>query len=116
MNVLFVCSQNKLRSPTAEQVFARWPGIEVSSCGLNNDAENPATPEQIEWADTIFVMEKAHRHKLSQHYQRHLKNAKVICLNIPDEFEFMGPDLVAILKERVPKFLPGQSSNTCWSK
>lgn len=59
MKVLFVCSQNKLRSPTAEQVFSRWPGIEVMSCGLNNDAENPARPELIEWADIIFVMEQA---------------------------------------------------------
>ena len=109
MNVLFVCSQNRLRSPTAEQVFASWPGIEVSSCGLNNDAENPATPELIEWADTIFVMEKAHRNKLSKHYKSHLKNAKVVCLNIPDEFEFMDPALVALLKERVPKFLPVRS-------
>lgn len=46
-NVLFICSQNRLRSPTAEQVFADWPGIETSSAGLNNDAENPATPELI---------------------------------------------------------------------
>jgi predicted protein tyrosine phosphatase len=57
-NILFVCSQNKLRSPTAEQVFAEWPGIEVSSAGTNNDAENPLSTELIEWADILFVMER----------------------------------------------------------
>ena len=57
-NVLFVCSQNKLRSPTAEQVFASWPNIEASSAGTNNDAENPLSAELIEWADIVFVMEK----------------------------------------------------------
>lgn len=46
-NILFICSQNRLRSPTAEQVFAGWPGIETSSAGLNNDAENPVTPELL---------------------------------------------------------------------
>ena len=46
-NVLFLCSQNRLRSPTAEHVFADWPGIETSSAGLNHDAENPLTPELL---------------------------------------------------------------------
>ena len=52
---LFVCSQNKLRSPTAERVFSRWPGIEVDSAGLNNDAENPVTPENVAWADVLMA-------------------------------------------------------------
>lgn len=39
MNVLFVCGRNKWRSPTAEQVFADWPGIVCASAGLNHDAE-----------------------------------------------------------------------------
>lgn len=57
-NILFICSQNKLRSPTAEQVFSTWPHIEVSSAGTNNDAETPLSNELIEWADIIFVMER----------------------------------------------------------
>ncbi|NEX92981.1 low molecular weight protein tyrosine phosphatase family protein [Caulobacter sp. 17J65-9] len=104
-NVLFVCSQNKLRSPTAEQVFSTWEGIEVSSAGTNADAENPLTGELVEWADVIFVMEKAHRNKLSQRFRRHLKKARVICLGIPDDYDFMDPELVRILEARVPQFL-----------
>ena len=33
-NLLFLCSRNRLRSPTAEQVFAAWPGVETASAGL----------------------------------------------------------------------------------
>jgi len=59
-NVLFVCSRNRLRSPTAEQVFADWPGIETASAGVDHDADNPLTPELLQWADVIFVMERVH--------------------------------------------------------
>ncbi len=104
-NVLFVCSQNKLRSPTAEQVFAEWPGLEVASAGLNHDAEVPLTGELVEWARIIFVMEQAHRNKLRKRFKPHLKTARVICLGIPDEYDFMDPDLVRLLKARVPQFL-----------
>jgi predicted protein tyrosine phosphatase len=105
-NVLFICSQNRLRSPTAEQVFADWPGIETASAGLNQGADNPVTPELLEWADVIFVMERAHRAKLSAKFKPHLGNKRVICLDIPDEYEFMEPGLVRLLKAKVPGHLP----------
>jgi predicted protein tyrosine phosphatase len=105
-NVLFVCSQNRLRSPTAEQVFATWPGIETASAGLNHDAENPLTPELLEWADLIFVMERAQRAKLAAKFKAHLGKARVICLDIPDEYRFMEPTLVEQLKTKVSRHLP----------
>lgn len=105
-NILFICSQNRLRSPTAEQVFAGWPGIETSSAGLNNDAENPVTPELLEWAHTVFVMERAHRSKLSAKFGPHLRLARVVCLDIPDNYAYMDPELIKLLKARVPRYLP----------
>lgn len=105
-NVLFVCSQNKLRSPTAEQVFASYPSIEVASAGTNNDAENPLTSELVRWADIIFVMERTHRNKLQRRFRQDLRSARIICLDIPDEYEFMDEALVQILKTRVARFLP----------
>lgn len=104
-NVPFVCSQNKLRSPTAEQVFAEWPGIEVSSAGLNNDAEEPLTAELVEWADVIFVMEQAHRNRLLKKFKRSLK-ARLIVLGIPDDYKFMEEALIRLLKTRVTPHLP----------
>lgn len=105
-HVLFVCGRNRLRSPTAEQVFSSHPGIECASAGLNNDADNPVTPELLEWADLVFVMEKAQRNKLSSKFKAHLREARVVCLDIPDDYDFMDPDLVRLLKSKVPKFLP----------
>jgi predicted protein tyrosine phosphatase len=103
--ILFICSQNKLRSPTAEQVFAEMPDLEVLSAGTNNDAVTPLSSELIEWADRIFVMENTHREKLQKRFRNSLKSKKIICLGIPDNFSYMDPQLVAILKKKVPQFL-----------
>jgi predicted protein tyrosine phosphatase len=105
LRVLFVCSQNKLRSPTAEQVFADYPGIECTSAGTNDDAENPLSAELVEWADVIFVMEKQHQKKLASRYQRNLRGKRVVCLVIPDDYEFMQPELVDLLERRVKPHL-----------
>jgi len=102
--VLFVCSQNRLRSPTAQQVFASRAGFEVASAGLNQEAEVPVSVELLEWADVIFVMERAHRTKLAKKFRTHLKSKRVICLDIPDEFEFMDPRLVRLLEARAGPF------------
>ena len=105
-NVLFICSQNRLRSPTAEQVFASHPAINVASAGTNNDAEIPLTPELVRWADIIFVMEKVHRNKLQKRFRSDLKDARLICLDIPDDYDFMEDGLVRLLKAKVGRFLP----------
>lgn len=110
--VLFVCSQNRLRSPTAEQVFSSWAGMECTSAGLNTDAENRVTMELVQWADVIFVMEKAHRNKLSAKFKPSLAGKRVICLDIPDEYEYMDPRLVGLLKARVPRHLPTITPNS----
>jgi predicted protein tyrosine phosphatase len=105
-NVLFVCSQNKLRSPTAEQLFSRRPDLEVASAGTNSDAETPLSAELVEWADVIFVMEKIHRAKLQQRFRASLKSKRVVCLDIPDKYRFMDPELVQLLEAKVGRHLP----------
>ena len=105
--LLFICSQNRLRSPTAEQIFAAYPNTEAASAGTDNDADVPVTAELLEWADIIFVMEKTHRIKISRKFRRHLNGKRIVCLNIPDEFEFMDPALVSLLRSKVPRFLSG---------
>ena len=76
----------------------------MDSAGLNADAENLLSSEQVAWADIIFVMEKAQRMKLQRGFRKQLR-AKVVCLDIPDDYAFMDPDLVRILNERVPRHL-----------
>ena len=105
-NVLFICGRNRLRSPTAEAVFADWPGIEVASAGISPDAESPVTPEALGWAELIFVMDRNQRAKLSSRFRKHLKGKRIICLDIPDRYSFMDPDLVELLNSKVPRHLP----------
>ena len=87
-------------------MFADYPGIECSSAGTNHDADNPLTGELVDWAEIIFAMEKTHRNKLKSKFKRHLTNKRIICLDIPDEYEYMDPDLVRLLKAKVSQFLP----------
>lgn len=103
--VLFVCSRNRLRSPTAEQVFAAHPGIECASAGLSADAEEVLTSELVDWAELIFVMEKAHRRRLAAKFGRQLRGKRVVCLDIPDHYGFMEPALVALLRTKVTPLL-----------
>lgn len=97
-----------MRSPTAEHIFADWPNVETASAGINHDADNPVTPELLEWADTVFVMESAHRSKLSAKFKRHLSGVKVICLGIPDDFAYMDDGLIALLMATIPRHLPSR--------
>lgn len=103
--ILFVCSRNKLRSPTAEQLFSQEPGLEVLSAGTERDADVPVSPELIEWADRIFVMEQTHRTKLQQRFKPYLDGKPIVCLGIPDDYAFMDPALIALLERKVRPFL-----------
>jgi predicted protein tyrosine phosphatase len=102
---LFICTQNRLRSPTAEHVFSTWPEVETDSAGLGADADVPLSPEQIEWATIIFVMEKRHRRWLAARFKRHLNGKRVICLDIPDDYDYMQPELVRLLESKAGPFL-----------
>jgi len=102
---LFVCAQNRLRSPTAEQVFSQWPGVECASAGVHSSADVPLSAELIEWADIIFVMEKAHRNKMSSKFRASLHGKRVVVLGIPDEYEYMEPGLVRLLEAKVAPYL-----------
>lgn len=110
--VLFVCSQNKLRSPTAEQIFSGRPGFEVASAGTDSSADTPVSIEILEWAEVIFVMERKHRDKIAKKFRAQLKNKRIICLDIPDDFEFMDPMLVRLLESKVGPFFARKSTVT----
>ena len=106
MNLLFVCSENRLRSPTGEEVFSKYEGISAIGCGTNSDARTVVSGDLIEWADIVFVMERSHRNKVSKKFKDILKNKKLVCLDIPDEYERMDPVLIRLLVNRVMRHLP----------
>lgn len=105
MNLLFVCTENRLRSPTAEAVFSEYPGIQAIGAGTNLDAETPVSGDLVEWADVILVMEKSHRNKISKKYKELLKGKRLVCLDIPDHYECMQPELVKLLEAKVPRYV-----------
>jgi predicted protein tyrosine phosphatase len=100
-HILFICSQNKLRSPTAEQLYSETSGLEVASAGLNNDAEVSVTPELLEGSDRIFVMERTHRSRLTKKFESHLRGKRITVLNIPDDYDFMDEFLLIILEQKL---------------
>ncbi|MBG7609063.1 MAG: phosphotyrosine protein phosphatase [Verrucomicrobia bacterium] len=96
--ILFLCSRNKLRSPTAEETFRNRPGIEVDSAGLAPDAEVSLSGEQIEWADLIIVMENVHKQRLNRKFRRFLSGKRIVVLGIPDKYPYMDEKLVELLE------------------
>lgn len=110
MRALFVCSRNRLRSPTAEAIFAGWADVETDSAGTSPDAEVQLSADQIDWADVIFVMEGRHRTLLTRRFQKQLKGKRLICLDIKDEYAFMQPELIALLQTKVGRHLKQSSA------
>jgi predicted protein tyrosine phosphatase len=103
-HALFICGRNRLRSPTGENIFQGRGGFETSSAGLNPDADVQVSPELLEWADLIFVMETAQRLKLTKKFSEHLRDKKIICLGIPDDYEYMDPELIRLLEAKAGLF------------
>ena len=99
--ILFICSENRLRSPTAEAVFNEYDGIEAIGAGTNSDAVTPLSGDLIEWADVIMVMEDAHRNKVAKKYRELLKNKRLVVLDVADNYTYMQAELVQLLKQKV---------------
>ena len=101
--LLFVCSENRLRSPTAESVFSEYENFDAIGAGTNSDAETPVSGDLIEWCDIVLVMEKSHRNKVKKKFKDLLSSKRVVVLDIPDNYDFMQPELIKLLKNRVAK-------------
>jgi predicted protein tyrosine phosphatase len=101
MNLLFVCSRNRRRSPTAETVFSGLQNCSVLSAGTSPDAETPISADLIEWADIVFVMEAVHKRRLNRRFPSVMRSKKLIVLGIPDQYSYMDEELIHILKVKV---------------
>ncbi|MCG9759103.1 MULTISPECIES: low molecular weight protein tyrosine phosphatase family protein [Pseudoalteromonas] len=104
-NVLFICSRNQWRSPTAERIWKNHPGISVRSAGTSPRARRSVKVSDIEWADIILVMEEKHKSRLRAQYANLLRYKNVQVLDIPDEYQFMDDELVTLLQDSVASIL-----------
>lgn len=105
--LLFICSRNKLRSPTAEAVLNGVDGVdgvEAISAGTNNDSETPLSGDLIEWADAIYVMQRQHQKKVTQKFRTQLRNKDLHILGIADDYRYMDPALVTLIKRKFPQW------------
>ncbi len=98
--ILFVCTVNRMRSATAHKIYEADKRFEVRSAGTDNSANTVISFDLLNWADTVIVMEKHHRNFIRQKFQEMYKNKKIVCLYIPDDYDFMQTELIAILKEK----------------
>ena len=101
MNILFICSKNQWRSPTAEQVWRRHPGLSVRSAGTSPNARHPVSSADLAWADVIFAMEEKHKSRLLAEYRSVVADKTIHVLDIPDDYRYMDPELVEQLQATV---------------
>ena len=99
--LLFVCSRNRFRSLTAEKLFEGSSLYQVRSVGTQPDARIVVTEGHLGWADTIFCMEKSHVNRLTRKFPEVLHGKRMVCLHIPDDYEFMDSELLDELRAKL---------------
>jgi predicted protein tyrosine phosphatase len=102
-NLLFICSKNQWRSPTAEQLFKNHPEHIAYSAGTSDKARIRVSQKMLDRADVIFVMERKHKTLLQQRFD--ITHKQLIVLDIEDNYPFNDPELVAILKDVLKEYL-----------
>lgn len=105
LNVLFVCSKNRWRSPTAEAVWRKHPELNVRSAGTSRSARVRVSAADIRWSDVIMVMEEKHQSRILSEFSRLVGRKPVWVLDIPDDYQYMDPELVELLRVSVGSLL-----------
>lgn len=103
MNILFLCTANIQRSKTAEDIFCRRyqqhtfrsAGLSKKECSRNNSTL--CTEELLIWADVVYVFEQMHIDRICD-YTGDKFLSKIRCLDIEDVYQYMQPELVALLE------------------
>ena len=104
-HLLFICSQNRWRSLTAERLFDGHPEMTARSAGTEAGARVRVTAGHLGWADVVVVMEKRHAARLHAKFAEALRGKPLLTLRIPDDYDFQDPALVALLKKRLAEAL-----------
>lgn len=112
--VLFVCRENRVRSATAEIMYGTRPDLEVRSAGVAEYAAVPLTQEIFDWADEVFVFSKWQQRLVQGRHQSSTGDKQVVCLNVPDRFEYKSPKLVKKITDRLEPYL-GKPETLSWN-
>lgn len=102
---MFVCARNRWRSPTAEQLYRNDPRVEVRSAGVSSGARRRLSVDDLDWADLVLVMERTHRQRIIEHFSAATTLPPVEVLDIPDDYPFMDPELIELLRTGVEPWI-----------
>lgn len=102
-NLLFICSKNQWRSPTAELLFKNHPEHIAKSAGTSSKARIKVNQKLIDLADVIFVMERKHKALLKQRFV--MSNKQINVMDVPDEYLFGDETLILLLRTSLAEYL-----------
>jgi len=102
-NVLFVCTGNIDRSPTAEALLKNKEGFDVRSAGTWIGAPTRISEELVDWADTILVMEEEHKEAVLSIKPE--AEEKITVLEVPNMYLRGDPELIRTLKAKLSSHL-----------
>ncbi|MDB5015219.1 MAG: protein tyrosine phosphatase [Mucilaginibacter sp.] len=104
-NLLFICSKNQWRSPTAEMLFKGHAVHNARSAGTSDKARIKINEKLLNWADMVFVMERKHTEILKTRFPITVAYKKVRMLDIEDNYQFGDTELIAILRKALADYL-----------
>lgn len=104
-NLLFICSKNQWRSPTAEHLFKNHPVYDARSAGTSDKARIKVSAKMLAWADVVFVMERKHKQLLQQRFDEVINEKEVVVLDIEDNYQYNDPELIAYLTNALKPYL-----------
>ena len=105
LKVLFICSKNQWRSPTAEKIYRNHPNIIVRSAGTSPQARRTVSSKDLEWADLVLLMEEKHKARIQQQLPNESRHSHCIILDIEERYKMMDPKLIQELREVVDPIL-----------
>lgn len=105
LKVLFVCSRNQWRSPTAEAIYRDDSSLSVRSRGTSRAAVRTIGENDLAWADLVLVMEQKHRGRLLADFPDRTKFLTIQVLDIPDDYRYMDAELVQLLRIAADHFI-----------
>ena len=114
-HILFVCGRNQWRSPTAAHVYASDQRIEVRSAGVSPQSAHRVSLRDLEWADLVLVMESEHKARLRDRF-KDLQLPPIECLDIPDDYKYMAPELVTLVREGTEMWLNARFGIAAWRR
>lgn len=110
MNILFICSRNQWRSPTAEAIYKDSLEHCAKSAGTEPSARIRLNAKLINWADIIFAMEKKHKQRMIENIPEEARKKQIIVLDIPDDYQFMDKELVESIRSSVDAHLQNEKA------